>query len=127
MLWDSLRRLAWLTRPGTDYTGPYSGCSSRAPSPRSRSPPAREWPTSTFFTLRMCPSPAHGHSLRKERGMDLAPRYAAKYDLDLTRIGDEELVVMAKECHYQPAAHMLFERHRPWINVLIARRARQGR
>ena len=59
--------------------------------------------------------------------MSLAPRYTARYDLDLTRIGDEELVVMAKECHYQPAAHMLFERHRPWINVLIARRARQGR
>jgi RNA polymerase sigma factor (sigma-70 family) len=34
---------------------------------------------------------------------------------------------MAKECHYQPATHMLFERHRRWINVLIARRARQGR
>jgi RNA polymerase sigma factor (sigma-70 family) len=46
-----------------------------------------------------------------------------KYDLDLSRVGDEELVVMAQECGYQPAAHALIGRLHPWVNGLIARKA----
>ena len=49
-----------------------------------------------------------------------APGCSPKYDLDLSRIGDEELVVLAKECDYQPAAHALIARHHPWVNRLIA-------
>jgi hypothetical protein len=36
--------------------------------------------------------------------MPAARGCSPKYDLDLSRISDEELVVMAKQCDYQPAA-----------------------
>jgi len=52
--------------------------------------------------------------------MPATPGCSPKYDLDLSRIGDEELVVLAKECDYQPAAHALIARHHPWVNRLIA-------
>ena len=52
--------------------------------------------------------------------MPAARGCSPKYDLDLSRIGDEELVVLAKECDYQPAAHALIARHHPWVNLLIA-------
>jgi RNA polymerase sigma factor (sigma-70 family) len=47
--------------------------------------------------------------------------------LDLSRFGDEELVVLAQECGFQPAAHALTVRLGPWVNNLIARRARPCR
>jgi RNA polymerase sigma factor (sigma-70 family) len=50
-----------------------------------------------------------------------------KYDLDLSRIGDEELVVLAQECGYQPAGHALIARFHPWVNGLIARKVRHTR
>jgi len=53
-----------------------------------------------------------------------SPRTAARYDLDLSRIGDEELVVMAQECAYQPATDALIERHRQWACGLVARKAK---
>jgi RNA polymerase sigma factor (sigma-70 family) len=55
--------------------------------------------------------------------MRTAPGTCRKYDLDLSRIGDEELVVMAQECGYQPAAHALIVRLHPWVNGLIVRKA----
>ncbi len=52
-------------------------------------------------------------------------RTAPKYDLDLSRLGDEELVVLAKECGYRPAANELIVRHREGMNRLITYQARQ--
>jgi RNA polymerase sigma factor (sigma-70 family) len=57
----------------------------------------------------------------------MAPSPARPYDLDLSPLGDEELVVLAQECGYQPAAHALLARHHPWVNHLIARKARPTR
>jgi RNA polymerase sigma factor (sigma-70 family) len=50
---------------------------------------------------------------------------SVKYDLDLSKMGDEELVVLAKECGYQPAANELIVRHREGMSRLIAYRARR--
>jgi RNA polymerase sigma factor (sigma-70 family) len=55
--------------------------------------------------------------------MRAAPCPARPYDLDLSRLRDEELVVLAQECDYQAAAHALLARHHPWVNDLIARKA----
>ena len=52
--------------------------------------------------------------------MPAARGCSPKYDLDLSRIGDEALVVLAKECDYQPAAHALIARFHPWVIRLIA-------
>ena len=52
--------------------------------------------------------------------MPAAPGCSQNYDLDLSRIGDEALVVLAKECDYQPAAHALIARFHPWVIRLIA-------
>jgi RNA polymerase sigma factor (sigma-70 family) len=59
--------------------------------------------------------------------MPTAPGNGRKYDLDLSRIGDEELVVLAQECGYLAAAHALIARHLSWVNGLIARKARHTR
>jgi RNA polymerase sigma factor (sigma-70 family) len=58
-----------------------------------------------------------------EGRMRTTPGNCRKYDLDLSRIGDEELVVLAQECGYQPAAHALIVRLHPWVNGLIFRKA----
>jgi RNA polymerase sigma factor (sigma-70 family) len=46
------------------------------------------------------------------------PRRA--YDLDLTKMDDEALVVLADECTYTPAVNALIERYHRWTNWLIA-------
>src|SRR5438034_1803623 len=55
------------------------------------------------------------------------PPAPKKYDLDLSQIGDEELVVMAKECGYQPATQELLVRFHDWTNRLIAQQAKHTR
>jgi RNA polymerase sigma factor (sigma-70 family) len=50
-----------------------------------------------------------------------------KYDLDLSRMGDEELVVLAQECGYGPAASELIVRYHKWMYHLVARKARGTR
>jgi RNA polymerase sigma factor (sigma-70 family) len=59
--------------------------------------------------------------------MPPAPGHSRKYDLDLSRMGDEELVVLAQECGFLAAAHALLARHHSWVNGLIARKGRQTR
>jgi RNA polymerase sigma factor (sigma-70 family) len=49
------------------------------------------------------------------------------YDLDLSRMGDEELVVLAQECGYLPAANELILRYHEWKDRLIAQKARRTR
>jgi RNA polymerase sigma factor (sigma-70 family) len=56
--------------------------------------------------------------------MSAVPCRPRPYDLDLSDFGDEELVVLAQECGYRPAAHALLARHHPWVSGLIARKAR---
>jgi hypothetical protein len=48
-----------------------------------------------------------------------------KYDLDLSKIGDEELVVLAQECGFRPAANELLVRYHQPMNRLIASQAWQ--
>jgi RNA polymerase sigma factor (sigma-70 family) len=49
------------------------------------------------------------------------------YDLELSRMGDEELVVLAQECGYHPALNELILRYHEWMNKLIAHKARRTR
>jgi RNA polymerase sigma factor (sigma-70 family) len=49
----------------------------------------------------------------------------SKYDLDLSKIGDEELVLMAQECGFRPAANELVLRYHQLMGRLIAYKARQ--
>jgi RNA polymerase sigma factor (sigma-70 family) len=53
------------------------------------------------------------------------PPPTKKYDLDLSKIGDEELVVLAQECGFRPAADELVLRYHPRMSRLIAHLARQ--
>jgi RNA polymerase sigma factor (sigma-70 family) len=46
------------------------------------------------------------------------------YDLDLTKLRDEELAVLAAECGFQPAEEELLLRYRDWSNSLIGRFSR---
>jgi RNA polymerase sigma factor (sigma-70 family) len=48
-----------------------------------------------------------------------------KYDLDLSKIGDEELVVLAQECGFRPAVSELLLRYHQPMGRLIAHVARQ--
>lgn len=47
------------------------------------------------------------------------------YDLDLSVVTDEALVVLAKECQFRPAEKELLLRYRAWCNRLIVRLGRQ--
>jgi RNA polymerase sigma factor (sigma-70 family) len=49
------------------------------------------------------------------------------HDLDLSLLGDEELVVLAQECGFQPARDELLVRYHDWTNRLIAYKARSTR
>jgi len=49
------------------------------------------------------------------------------YDLDLDRLTDEELVVLAQECDYRPAGEALLERYHAWAGRLVSRRASRSR
>jgi RNA polymerase sigma factor (sigma-70 family) len=53
------------------------------------------------------------------------PAAIRKYDLDLSKIGDEELVLMAQECGFRPAANELVLRYHQLMTRLIACKARQ--
>ncbi len=53
------------------------------------------------------------------------PAAISKYDLDLSKIGDEELVLMAQECGFRPAANELVLRYHQLMSRLIAYKARQ--
>ena len=46
------------------------------------------------------------------------------YDLDLTKLRDEELAVLAAECGFQPAEEELLLRYCDWSNSLIGRFSR---
>ncbi len=70
------------------------------------------------------PRPA---GLEAERGADASKLRGPKYDLDLSQMGDEELIVLAQECAYQPARNQLLVRYYEWTNRLIAHRARTTR
>src|SRR5262249_45571342 len=48
------------------------------------------------------------------------------YDLDLTKMEDEPLVVMAQEVDYRAAAEELILRYREWAEQLAASKARQA-
>jgi RNA polymerase sigma factor (sigma-70 family) len=48
-----------------------------------------------------------------------------KYDLNLSTLASEELVVLAQECGYRPAANELVLRYHAPMGLLIARKARQ--
>jgi RNA polymerase sigma factor (sigma-70 family) len=50
-----------------------------------------------------------------------------RYDLDLDRLTDEELVVLAQECDYRPAGEALVQRYHDWARWLAARCARRSR
>jgi RNA polymerase sigma factor (sigma-70 family) len=52
---------------------------------------------------------------------------AKKYDLDLTQMADEALVILVQECTFQPANEELVLRHYQRMNQLIALRVRQRR
>jgi RNA polymerase sigma factor (sigma-70 family) len=47
------------------------------------------------------------------------------YELDLTKLRDEELVVLAAECHYHPAEEALLLRFLPWSQRRIAQLGRR--
>jgi RNA polymerase sigma factor (sigma-70 family) len=47
-----------------------------------------------------------------------------KYDLDLSRMEDEALVVLAQECAFRPASDVLILRHYQPMSKLIARKAK---
>jgi RNA polymerase sigma factor (sigma-70 family) len=49
---------------------------------------------------------------------------ARKYDLDLSRVGDEALVILAQECAFRPATDELVRRYYERMSPLIARKAR---
>ena len=49
---------------------------------------------------------------------------AKRYDLDLSRMGDEALVILAQECAFRPATDELVLRYYERMNPLIARKAR---
>jgi RNA polymerase sigma factor (sigma-70 family) len=49
------------------------------------------------------------------------------YDLDMVPLADEELVVLAEECGYVPAATVLLARYHDWVGELAARRAWHSR
>ena len=57
----------------------------------------------------------------------MRPTTHKAYDLDLTRMGDEELVVLAQECGYQPAANELILRYHEWMRGIITQKARRTR
>jgi RNA polymerase sigma factor (sigma-70 family) len=48
-----------------------------------------------------------------------------KYDLDLSKMEDEQLIVLAQECGYQPAANEVLRRHHPRLGRLIAYQAKR--
>jgi RNA polymerase sigma factor (sigma-70 family) len=50
-----------------------------------------------------------------------------RYDLDLDRLADEALVVLAQECDYRPAGDALLERYHAWAGRLVSRRASRSR
>jgi RNA polymerase sigma factor (sigma-70 family) len=52
---------------------------------------------------------------------------AKKYDLELSKMGDEELVVLARECGYRPAVDELVVRYEEWKNRWITFQARSIR
>jgi RNA polymerase sigma factor (sigma-70 family) len=52
---------------------------------------------------------------------------APRYDLDLDRLADEALVVLAQECDYRPAGAALFQRYHDWACGLVGRRACRSR
>jgi RNA polymerase sigma factor (sigma-70 family) len=41
------------------------------------------------------------------------------FDLDMTRLEDEPLVVLAQECGYEPARHELIRRYLPWKEAIL--------
>src|SRR5215472_13642910 len=45
----------------------------------------------------------------------------------MSKLGDEELVVLAKECGYQPAVQELLVRFHEWTGQLIAQQAKRTR
>ncbi len=47
------------------------------------------------------------------------------YDLNLSQMADEPLVVLAKECQFQPAEQELLLRYRMWSNRLIVQLGRK--
>ena len=47
------------------------------------------------------------------------------YDLNMSRVTDEALVVLAKECHFRPAEKELLLRYRAWCNRLVVRLGRR--
>jgi len=49
---------------------------------------------------------------------------AKKYDLDLSRMADEALVILAQECAFRPATDELVRRYFDPMSQLIARKAR---
>jgi RNA polymerase sigma factor (sigma-70 family) len=49
---------------------------------------------------------------------------AKKYDLDLLRMADEALVILAQECAFRPATDELVRRYHEKMSQLIARKAR---
>jgi RNA polymerase sigma factor (sigma-70 family) len=49
---------------------------------------------------------------------------AKRYDLDLSRMGDEALVILAQECAFRPATDELVRRYFERMSQLIARKAR---
>jgi len=53
------------------------------------------------------------------------PPTTKKYDLDLSKIGDEELVILAQECGFRPAANELLLRYHQPMSRLIAYKAKQ--
>jgi RNA polymerase sigma factor (sigma-70 family) len=50
---------------------------------------------------------------------------AKKYDLDLARMADEALVILAQECAYRPATDELLQRYYEKMNKLIALRVKR--
>jgi RNA polymerase sigma factor (sigma-70 family) len=52
---------------------------------------------------------------------------ARRYDLDLERLADEELVVLAQECGYGPASTALLLRYHDWAGRLVTAHARRSR
>jgi RNA polymerase sigma factor (sigma-70 family) len=50
---------------------------------------------------------------------------ARKYDLDLSRMGDEALVILAQECAFRPATDELVLRHYERMSQLIALKAKR--
>ena len=57
--------------------------------------------------------------------MPAASWCSPNYDLNLSCLADEELVVLAQECAFQPATHALMLRHFGWLNGLVARKTRR--